>query len=164
MGLYFDPITVVIRAIAASGVCGILLILAGCASGPPQAKPIGEAFVGPAQLKIRSDIPLESAAVTTLKHRERLEILQTRRQFLKVRTRDGKQGWTDEPALLAAADMKALRDLAEGSAKLPGQGVATTYQQLNVHTQPALSSPSFVQLKENDKFDVLQSVLLPRTE
>jgi hypothetical protein len=107
---------------------------------------------------------LESAAVTTVKHGERLEILQTRRKFLKVRTPDGKQGWTDERSLLAAADMKALRDLAQGSAKLPGQGVATTYQQLNVHTQPALSSPSFVQLKENDKFDVVQSVLLPRTE
>jgi hypothetical protein len=47
---------------------------------------------------------------------------------------------------------------------LPGQGVATTYQPLNIHTQPALSSPSFVQLKENEKFDVLRSVLLPRTD
>jgi hypothetical protein len=141
-----------------------LLLAAGCNSKPPGAKPIGEAFVGPAQLKIRSDIPLQSAAVTTVRHGERLEILQTRRKFLRVRTPGGKEGWTDERSLLAAADMKALRDLAEGSAKLPAQGVATTYQPLNIHTQPALTSPSFVQLKENDKFDVLRSVLLPRTE
>ena len=100
----------------------------------------------------------------TVKHGERLEILQTRRKFLRVRTPEGKVGWTDERSLLAAADMKALRDLAAHAAKLPAQGVATTYQPLNIHTQPAMSSPSFIQLKENDKFDVLQSVLLPRTD
>lgn len=153
----------VLRAIRA--VWPILLFaLAGCRSGPPAAKPIGEAYVGPAQLKIRSDIPMQSSTVTTVKHGDRLEILQTRRKFLRVHTPDGKEGWTDERSLLAAADMKALRDLADASAKLPSQGVATTYQPLNIHTQPALASPSFVQLTENDKFDVLRSVLLPRTD
>jgi len=115
-------------------------------------------------LKIRSDIPMQSSTVTTVRHGDRLQILQTRRKFLRVRTPDGKEGWTDERSLLAAADMKALRDLADSSAKLPAQGVATAYQPLNIHTQPALASPSFVQLKENDKFDVLRSVLLPRTD
>ena len=99
-----------------------------------------------------------------MKHGDRLQILQTRRRFLRVRTPDGKEGWADERNLLAAADMKALRELAEHSAKLPNQGVATTYQQLNVHTQPAMSSPSFVQLKENDQFEVLKSAMLPRVD
>lgn len=139
-------------------------LLSGCASGPPPARRIGEAFVGPAQLKIRSDIPIQSSAVTTVKHGDRLEILQTRRKFLRVRAPDGKEGWTDERSLLASADMKALHDLAQRSAKLPNQGVATTYQPLNIHTQPAMSSPSFVQLKENDKIEVLQSTQLPRTD
>jgi len=142
----------------------LCIVLAGCASGPPPARPIGEAFVGPAQLKIRSDLSLQSAAVTTVKHGDRLEILQTRRKFLRVRAPDGKEGWTDERVLLAAADMKALHDLAKRSAKLPAQGVGTTYQPLNVHTQPSMTSPSFVQLKENDKFDVLQTVVLPRSD
>ena len=71
-------------------------------------KPIGEAFVGPAILKIRSDIPLQSATVTTVKHGDRLEILQTRRRFLRVRTPSGVEGWTDERQLLAAEDMVAL--------------------------------------------------------
>ena len=140
------------------------LALGGCASGPPPVRPIGEAYVGPATLKIRSDLPLQSSTVTTVKHGERLEILQTRRKFLRVRTPDGKEGWTDERVLLAADDMKALRELAKRSAKLPSQGVASTFAPLNIHTQPAAPSPSFIQLKENDKVDVLQSVLLPRTD
>ena len=38
----------------------LALCLAGCGSGPPRAPAIGEAYVGPAVLKIRSDIPLQS--------------------------------------------------------------------------------------------------------
>jgi len=99
-----------------------------------------------------------------VKHGDRLEILQTRRKFIRVRAPDGKEGWTDERSLLASADMDALHDLSKQTEKMPNQGVGTTYQPLNVHTQPSMTSPSFVQLKENDKFAVLQSVLLPRTD
>jgi len=125
---------------------------------------VGEAFVGPAVLKIRSDFPLQSSTVATVKHGDRLQILGVRRKFLRVRTESGAEGWTDERQLLAASDMKALRDLGAASAKLPSQGVATTYSPLNIHTQPAVSSPSFLQLKENDRMDVLRSVVLPRVE
>jgi hypothetical protein len=142
----------------------VLLLLFGCSKGPPRAQPMGEAFVGPAVLKIRSDIPLQSSTVTTVKHGDRLEILQTRRRFLRVRTRSGAEGWTDERQLLASGDMDSLRELTARAAKLPSQGVATTYAPLNIHTQPVLSSPSFLQLKENEKFHVLQSIVLPRSD
>ena len=143
-----------------------LLLLCGCSSSkrPPHAPAVGEAFVGPATLKIRSDIPLQSSTVTTVKHGDRLEILQSRRRFLRVRTPSGAEGWTDERQLLAAGDMEALSALTAHAAKLPSQGVATAYAPLNIHTQPVLSSPSFLQLKENEKFDVLQSIVLPRSD
>jgi SH3-like domain-containing protein len=147
-------------------VAAVLLVLGGCSSSkrPPHAPAVGEAFVGPATLKIRSDIPLQSSTVTTVKHGDRLEILQSRRRFLRVRTPSGAEGWTDERQLLAAGDMEALRALTAHAAKLPSQGVATAYAPLNIHTQPVLSSPSFLQLKENEKFDVLQSIVLPRSD
>ena len=125
---------------------------------------VGEAFVGPAILKIRADIPLQSSTVATVKHGDRLAILQTRRHFLRVRTPNGTEGWTDERQLLAAGDMDALRELTARASHLPSQGVAATYAPLNIHTQPVLSSPSFLQLKENEKFDVLESVALPRSQ
>jgi hypothetical protein len=141
-----------------------LLAMAGCSTGPPRAPAIGEAYVGPATLKIRADLVPTSATVATVKHGDRLQILQTHRRIIKVRTADGKEGWTDERLLLAGDDMKALHDLATRAAKLPSQGVASTERPLNIHTQPALSSPSFLQLKENEKFDVLQSVMLARAD
>src|SRR5450759_2842523 len=145
-------------------VAAALLLLCGCSKGPPRAQPVGEAFVGPAILKIRGDIPLQSPTVTTVKHGDRLEILQTRRRFLRVRTPSGAEGWTEERQLLAAGDMDSLRELTAHAAKLPSQGIATTYAPLNIHTQPVLSSPSFLQLKENEKFLVLQSIVLPRSD
>jgi SH3-like domain-containing protein len=142
----------------------LVLCLAGCRSGPPRAPAIGEAFVGPAELKIRGDIPLQSVPVATVKHGDRLEILQTRRRFLRVRTPAGAEGWTDERHLLSTADMAALRELSERAAAMPVQGQATTYIDLNVHTEAARQSPSFVQVGPKEKMDVLTHVATPRAD
>ena len=142
----------------------LVLCLAGCRSGPRRAPAIGEAYVGPADLKIRSDIPLQSSTVATVKHGDRLEILQTRRRFLRVRTPAGAEGWTDERHLLSTADMAALKELTERAAAMPVQGQATAYGDLNVHTEPARQSPSFVQVKEKEKMDVLTHVVTPRAD
>jgi hypothetical protein len=147
-----------------SAVLALWLAVAACTQGPPKAAPIGEAFVGPATLKIRSDFPLQSATVATVRHGDRLEILQVRRKFIRVRTPSGAEGWTDERQLLAATDMAALRDLGVQATKMPSQGLATVFAPLNIHNQPALSSPSFLQLKENEKIEVLRTVLFPRSE
>jgi SH3-like domain-containing protein len=137
--------------------------LSACKPGPPRGVPIAEAFVGPAVLKIRSDLPPQSSTVAVVKHGDRLEILQARRKVLRVRTPNGAEGWADERQLLGASDMASLRELAQRAAKMPSQGLASTYAPLNVHTQPSLGSPSFLQVKENEKVAVLRSVMLPRS-
>jgi uncharacterized protein YgiM (DUF1202 family) len=142
----------------------VLVIASGCRNQPKRAPAIAEAYVGPAQLKIRSDIPLDSATVATAKHGERLDIIQRRRKFLRVRTVSGAEGWTDERQLLGENDMAELRDLATRAAKLPSQGVATTYRDVNMHTQPVAGSPSFLRIKEGEKFDVLAQLITPRTD
>src|ERR1017187_6818562 len=141
----------------------LLLVLAGCSKGPPRAPSLGEAYVGPADLKIRSDIPLESSTVATVRHGDRLEILQQRRNvFLRVRTPSGAEGWTDARQLLAARELASLRALAGPPRRIPSQGVATTYGALRVRTQPAADAPSFLLIKENEKFDVLGRLVVPR--
>jgi hypothetical protein len=157
MGVQIGSITKV------SAAAVVLLLCGACRQGPPPAPVIGEAFVGTAVLKIRSDFPLQSSTVATVRHGDKLEILQVRRKFIRVRAPNGAEGWTDERHLLAEADMRELRDLAARAAKMPSQGIATTYAPLNVHSQPALAAPSIVQLKPNDKVVVLRSVLFPRT-
>lgn len=141
----------------------LLASASGCGNEPRRAPVLAEAFAGPAVLNLRSDIPLESPPVAVVKHGERVEIIQRRRRFLKVRAASGTEGWTDERQLLGAGDMADLKELAARAATMPSQGVATTYRDLNVHTQPASGSPSFLRLKEGDKFDVVAQLLAPRT-
>jgi hypothetical protein len=142
----------------------LALGLVSCERGPRRANPIGEAFAGPAVLKIRRDIPLESPVVATVKHGESLALLQKRRRFFKVRVASGLEGWTDERQLLAKEDMDKLRELAARALRMPPQGQATAFGELNVHTQPSRQSPSFLQIKENEKVEVLTHVAAPRTD
>jgi SH3-like domain-containing protein len=140
------------------------MLLAGCHSSPPRAPAVGEAYVGPATLNLRSDIPTQSSTVVTVKHGTRLEILQQRRSFLKVRAPNGAEGWTEQRQLLGAEDMAALKALASRAAAMPSQGRATTDADLRVHIQPAATAPSFLTLNENDKVDVVSHFRRPRTD
>jgi len=145
----------------------VLAVLAwtACHTGPSAHEPaIGQAYVGPATLKIRADLSLQSPVVATVKHGERLEILARRRMLIRVRTPGGKEGWTEARQLLATADMASLKELAERAAKMPTQGQASSYSDVNAHTQPSRSAPSFLQIHAGEKFDVLATITLPRTD
>jgi hypothetical protein len=95
-------------------------------------------------------------------HGDHVEILAQRRLWYKVRTDKGLEGWTDDRQLLDPAQMVRLRKLAEETAGLPSQGKATTYDTLNVHTEPNRNSPSFVQVQEKETFDVITHRIVPR--
>ena len=139
-----------------------ILLLAACANKPNRAPAIGLAFAGPATLHLRKDIPQQSAVVGTVKHGDSLEIIQHRRRFIKVRTTAGVEGWTDEHLLLSQAEINTLRAFEKDVKSLPSQGVASTYEALNVHTEPDRQSPSFIQLKDGEKFDVIAHRLAPK--
>lgn len=136
----------------------------GCGRGPARAPVIGQAFAGPSTLNIRRDIPIQSPVVATVTHGERLDILQRRRTFFRVRTASGAEGWTDGRQLLAAADMGNLKHLAQVAGKLPSQGAATPrFGDLRIYTLPSRESPSFITVKDKEKVDVLAHLVAPRT-
>jgi hypothetical protein len=137
-------------------------MLAACAGKPKRAPAIGTAFAGPATLNLRQDIPTQSPVVGTVKHGDELQIVQHRRRFIKVRTKAGVEGWTEEHLLLTPAEIETLRAFEKDVKSLPSQGVGSTYEALNVHTEPDRQAPSFIQLKENERFDVLAHRLAPR--
>jgi len=100
--------------------------------------------------------------VATLQHGERLEVLETRRRFVRVRTSKGLEGWTDANYLLSQQQVSDLDRLAEFAAKLPSQGKGTTFDSLNVHTAPSRQAPSFTQIAEGGTADVLVHRVSPR--
>jgi len=145
------------------GLLLLILATAACRSGEPRAAAIGEAYAGPATLALRRDIPLQAPVVATVKHGERLEIVQRRRRFLKVRAPSGAEGWIEDHLLLSSGEIAALQEVERRALTLPSQGVASTYDQLNVHTEPNRLSPSFLQVQEGEKVDVVAHVSAPRT-
>jgi hypothetical protein len=146
-------------------VCLLLLILglAACQSSDRRTPALGEAYAGPATLLLRKDIPLQAPVVATAKHGDRLEIIQHRRRFMKVRTAGGAEGWTEDHLLLSSKDIADLNLVEQRARTLPSQGLASTYEALNVHTEPNRFSPSFLQIKEGEKVDVVAHVLSPRS-
>ena len=137
-------------------------MLAACASRAPQQPSTGIAYAGPATLNLRKDLASKSPAVGATKHGDKLDVLEIRRRFVKVRTPDGIVGWTDSNLLLSPLQMEDLRRLAESAAKLPSMGAATVYEALNMHVEPSRQSPSFFQIPESGSVEVIGHRVAPR--
>lgn len=142
----------------------IFVFLISCDTRQNRTQALGQAYVGPATLTLRRDLNPKSGVTATVRHGERLEIVEYKRRFSKVRTAGGIQGWTDTRQLLSPEQMAELQRTARESAHCPSQGVATTFEMLNVHTEPNRASPSFLQIAEGAKVDVIGHKLAPRTQ
>lgn len=136
-------------------VIAILLVLAACRSSTPQQSVKGTAYAGPASLNIRGDLGSKSPVVTSVSHGEKLDVLENRRRLVKVRTKQGIEGWADASTLLSEEQMAGLRKLAELASSLPSQGAATVNDPLNVHSSPSRSSPGFFQIAEGQSVDLV---------
>lgn len=137
---------------------------AGCGSSAPERESaIGEAYAGPATLRLRKEIDPKSPVVAVVRHGTRLDIIAQKRRWYKVRAKNGAVGWTDDRQLLDTAQMERLRALAKETLGLPSQGSATCFDILNVHTEPNRNSASFLQVKEGEKFDVIAHRVNERT-
>lgn len=145
------------------GAALIVLLLAACNSPAPKRSSTGVAFAGPSTLNLRKDLASKSAPVGSVQHGDRLEVLETRRRFVKVRSPQGVEGWTDFNLLLTSEQMEDLQKLSDSAAKLPSQGTATVYDAVNMHTEPSRPSPSFFQIPENGSVEVIGHRLTPRT-
>jgi hypothetical protein len=123
----------------------------------------GEAYVGPMTLPLRAELSPKAAVVATVKHGDRVKIVQRRRRFAKVKGPGGAEGWVDSRQLMRPDQVDDLRKMWKVTAKLPSMGVATVWDKLNIHTQPNRFSPSFDQIPEQGKIDVLWQVIVPKS-
>ncbi len=138
--------------------------LVSCSPDPARPPAVGEAYVGPASLNLRQELAPKSPVSATLKHGEKLDILEYRRRFVKVRSPQGAEGWTDMRQLLTPEQMAGLQRMAESVSQYPSHGAASVYEPLNMHSEPNRVSPSFWQVPENAKIDVIGHKLTPRVQ
>lgn len=141
-----------------------LLVLFSCKQEKqePVYRVIGEAYAGPNELPIRQDISLRSPMIAKVQHGEKLEIIDRRRRFVQVRTQSKSIGWVDMRLLISDKQMDMLEALAKHYAKAPSMGSATVFDILNVHTDPNRYSPTFLQIQEKEKVEVVGHKVAPR--
>ncbi|MEK7408013.1 MAG: hypothetical protein AAB225_23325 [Acidobacteriota bacterium] len=137
-------------------------LLSGCSSAPRRETVLGEAYIGPATLKLRRELTSRTADGPALKHGERVEIVGRRRTFVKVRGAQGVVGWALMSQLLSTEQMEALNRLAQRAAELPSHGAASVYEPLNVRTEPNRQAPTFHQIREGERVEVIEQRLAPR--
>lgn len=134
----------------------VALTVTSCSSIAPSSEPsIGQAWVGPATLRLRKDIDPKSDTAATVHFGEKLDIISRKRSWYMVRTASGAVGWTDDRALLDPGQMSRLRALAHETSGMPSQGAAKAFDALNVHTEPNRLAPSFAQIRAGATFDVV---------
>jgi len=138
--------------------------LVSCSDQPPPVPSLGDAYAGPTTLTLRQDLAPKSPTTATVNHGDKLAIIEFRHRLVKVRTAQGAEGWTDTRQLLMPAQMDALRAMAESASRFPSQGAVTVFESLNLHTEPNRASPSFGQIPENGKADVIGHRLTPRVQ
>jgi len=141
-----------------------LVFLVSCSNPPSETRSLGEAYVGPATLLLRQELTPKAAVSATVKHGDKLQILEYKRRFVKVRTAQGAEGWTDNRQLLTPEMMAGLRRMAESASKYTSQGAASVFEPLNMHTEPNRASPSFWQIPDTAKVDVIGHKLAPRAQ
>jgi uncharacterized protein YgiM (DUF1202 family) len=129
----------------------------------PKDRAIAQAFIGPITLNIRQEISPASKPIATARHGEKVDVIQVRRRFVRIRTPRDEEGWTDSRNLLTAEQMDGIAELAKAAAALPSQGEATVFSPLNVHTDPHRLSTSFFQVSESNRVDVLAHQLVPKS-
>jgi Bacterial SH3 domain len=144
--------------------CLLFAFLLSCGKTTVKNPALGEAFVGPTSLSIRQELSPKAAVSATVKHGDKLEILEYKRRFVRVRTPQGVEGWADTHQLLVPQQMEDLRRMADNAAKAASQGTASAYEPLNMHTEANRASPSFWQIAEGNKVDVIDHTLTPRTQ
>ncbi|MFL6448663.1 MAG: SH3 domain-containing protein [Bryobacteraceae bacterium] len=154
------------RATFSAGLLGCLFLLltsfalTGCR--PPHSGSIGEGYVAPQTLNLRSDLTTKNTTSVTLKHGDPVDIIDVRRRFVKVRTAAGEEGWVDATQLLSPEQMSRIREDEIKAKALPSQGSATVYESLNVHIDPNRQSPAFAKIQEGQYVSVLAHRLSPK--
>lgn len=143
---------------------GLLILLVSCTDKPGPVHSLGDAYIGPSTLNLRTELALKSPVATTVKHGDKVFIVEVRHRLVKVRAENGAEGWTDLRQLLSPAQMDSLRDMAKNASRDPSEGQASVFEPLNMHTEPSRTSPSFAQIPENAKVDVIGHKLTPRVQ
>lgn len=138
----------------------LLAVTSSCQPEPTDT--VGYAYVAPAAVNLRPALTDRSNTVAILHYGERVQIVEVRRRFAKIRSSKGAEGWIDATQLLTPEQMEAVRKAAAQALALPSEGSATVFEALNIHLEPDRQSAAFAKIPEAVSVEVLAHKLEPK--
>ncbi len=141
--------------VLATALCG------GCAapSEPPGPQ---ETYVTRNGVELAAELAPSAPVVAALDFGTPVQIVNSHRVFVRVRTPAGYEGWAPKSMLLDPEMRRRMELLKERTADFPGQGSAHALDTLNVHIEPYRWSPTLYQLRKDEGVKVLRKQLVAR--
>ena len=114
------------------------------------------AYVAVPQVTVRDRVAAVYNKVSVLKNGDRVEVLDHRKLFERVRTSEGVEGWVEKRSLVGKEVYDGFAQLAasNGAAVVQARGLARA--ELNMHVAPGRQTETLYQLKKNDGVDILR--------
>lgn len=119
------------------------------------------AYAGNRQITLWSTTAQVREPVVMVSYGDRLDVMQRFQDQVKVRTKDGFEGWTSERDLLSEDLWQKSKDLQLRAGTMPVEARAHTRVLSNLHLEPGRDTPRLQQLNKSAVVDVLERQVKP---
>jgi len=143
-------------------ISNLVFLAAGCSKAAPDTGDY--AYVSVPEARLRDRVAAVYNKVGTVKNGERVRILDrsANKNFVRVRTPEGNEGWVEQRYLVGQDIYDAFQKMARENANVPAQAVATTRLMMNMHVLPARDAEKLYQLAEGSKVELLKRASTPK--
>jgi len=116
---------------------------------------IGAGYVATSTVNLRDRLGATQTAVGAVTFGEKVDILERRRRWIRVRAGSGKEGWLEQRHLVGEDVLKQFQVLRVQAQILPSQGQAHARRDLNLHLTPDRKAQVYYQLHEGELCQVV---------
>ncbi|MGH9603761.1 MAG: SH3 domain-containing protein, partial [Terriglobales bacterium] len=131
-----------------------VLLAAGCSDEGSKTYPAG--YVTAPKVTLRDRLADVYNKVATVENGERVEVLETYKRMVRVRTAGGQVGWMEQRYLADENVFQAFQKLATENQRAPVAARAVTRTIVNMRARPGRDGERLYQMPEGEKLEVLK--------
>ncbi len=143
-----------IPAILGTTLLAALLLAAGCSDEKSKSYPAG--YVTAPKVALRDRLADVYNKVATVENGDRVEVMETYKRMVKVRTARGEIGWMEQRYLAGENVFQAFQKLAAENRLTPVSARAVTRSILNMRASPGRDGERLYQMTEGEKLELLK--------
>ncbi len=138
-----------------------LALLPGCGRG--KGRVLEVMYVSSPQAFLRDRVAAVYNKVATVKNGDRLDVLDREKRFVKVRTKDGAEGWIEQRYVISQQVFDNFQKLTQEHQKDPLQATGSTRNDTNLHIEPGRETDHLYLLPAASKVQVLARGMAERS-